>query len=104
MSKGKSFSFMVAAYNFLAEILRVYGSIDVAKEKGAFDILTIKYLTGERSMLNLKYSEVGDYVDNSEIIKYYNKIKLLPANYQKIILDNDYVKQCAEIRNLCGIH
>lgn len=104
MSVGKSFSYMVAAYNFSAEILRVHGNIENARLTGGLDILTRKYFTGKNSMFNLKYQEVGDVVDDVEIITYYNKIGLLPAQYRAMIFDNDYIKNCTEIKKLCGIH
>lgn len=102
MTLGKSFSYLVAAYNFSAELLRVYGSVSEAKQQGGFDKLTIKYFTGRNSLFNLKYREVGDTVSETEILGYVNKVKLLPKEYQKLIKDNDYIKDCKEIRKLCG--
>lgn len=102
MSLGKSFSYLVAAYNFSAELLRVYGSVSAAKEEGALERLNVKYFTAKNSLFNLKYQEVGDTVSDIDIIHYSNKIKLLPTQFQKIIADNDYIKNCKEIKKLCG--
>ena len=98
MTIGKSFSFMVAAYNYTAELLRVYGSFEAVKQQGKYDALNKKYFNGKNSLFNLKYNEVGDMVDYAEILHYYNKIKLLPIDYQKVIFDNYYI--CKEFSYL----
>ena len=92
MTIGQSFSFMVAAYNYTAELLRVYGSFEALKQQGKYDALNKKYFNGKNSLFNLKYKEVGDIVDDAEILHYYNKIKLLPIDYQKVIFDNDFFR------------
>jgi hypothetical protein len=100
MTKGKAFCHIVASYNLLAEIIRVYGSISEAKRHNKYEFLVNKYILNEKSMMNLKYKELGEFITDDMILEYYNRIKMLPQSFQKTIIDTYFTR---EIKIICGL-